>query len=865
MAVAAKIGIDCGLALFDQHDAGIKIGQDGAALLAEAARALKDIPLWIVVLEGHCPGKPQENSDFKKSIGEEAADLCKAYLQGAGVANKILCEGLGCQSGLGMCVQMSTREPEKESPIASTTILSDTQTLEGAERRERAETEPQQVSLERCETMGHTLRVETPTLKSEPESPMAQPRTMRAESEGLGTVAATPAVDVDDFVGTVTRSMTQDVGDDGGFHVPDTSNLSPEDKRKAMNQLLDKALETNIAFEPNKAEVSQRSHKTVKQIAKVLAAFPTFPAKCVGHSKGRPAENNDAKRQLAKARAEAVKELLAGGAQNEIICASYGSALGRGMCVRVHALTPEEVADGEIRIHDCSDLTKEQQETSLNQLLQEALAQGLAFEPNKATIHENGVPVIRKIANILKAFPGFIVRCEGHAKGQASDNNDAKRRLSQVRAEAVRASVQALGATNPIVCIGIGSAQELGMCVQMFVTDPDKEIKIPETAGMSEDEKGKLLNSLLGKALETNIEFEPNKSDIPPAGHVTIRALALVLMNFPEFTLCCEGHTKGLPAENSDAKRKLSHARAESVKSAVAALGVTNKITCRGAGAAQGCGLCVKMFVIDPEELKKDAIVVPDKTGMTKEEEAKLLDELLEAALQKNIEFEPNVFDIPSTGMDTIHAIAHVLQQFPDFAIRCEGHAKGQPSDNSEAKKKLSCMRAEAVKAGVKQEGVKNGIHCVGEGCAQGRGMRVRMFVIDPEELKKNDVVIPEQKGQSREERAKTLNELLAKALERSINFEPNKADIQAAGMDVIDQLTRVLKAFSEFTVHCEGHAKGKPADNNEAKRKLSQARADAVSTALKKNGVENEIICSGCGSEQGLGMCVRMFTPVSS
>merc|ERR1719235_875217 len=112
----------------------------------------------------------------------------------------------------------------------------------------------------------------------------------------------------------------------------------------------------------------------------------------------------------------------------------------------------------------------------------------------------------------------------------------------------------------------------------------------------------------------------------------------------------------------------------------------------------------MKVFTIHPDELRKEEICVPDRTGMSQPEQAALLDELLEKALQRNIEFEPNVYELPSTGLDTIKAIAQVLDQFPDFAIRCEGHAKGKADENTEAKKKLSYMRAEAVKAGVKQQ-----------------------------------------------------------------------------------------------------------------------------------------------------------------
>lgn len=901
-AARDKIEIEYGTALQDEdpHSSGIKIGQGGAALLAEVAGALKDLPSWTVVLEGHCPGRPEHNDVFRESVAEEAADLCKSYLQDIGVANSISCQSQGCLQGRGMCVQLMTVEPDSQTPgidapqseaprqaASAKPTFGDTQTVE-IERQssmqpsmmERAETEGQPLVLGRVESEvqpGMLERAETdgqPVLfKAESESAGVGDRSgygqdiaplpdiSRAETMGIpGPVAA------DDFVGTLKRNMTEHVGGDD-FPVPDTSNLSIEEKRKAMDELLDKVLETNIAFEPNKAEIQQRGLKTVRQLARVLAAFD-LPVKCVGHSKGRPADNNHAKRQLAQARAEAVKEALRfEGAENEIICASFGSALGRGMCVRINSLTPEEVEDGELLIPDCSDLTKDQQEPSLNQLLQEELEKGLAFEPNKASIQEAGAPVIRRVGNILKAFPGFTIRCEGHAKGQACDNNDAKRRLSQVRAEAVRAAVMALGVTNTIVCIGMGSSQGLGMCVRMFATDPDKEIELPDTAELSKEEKEKLLNSLLEKALERSIEFEPNKSELPPAGNVAIRTLSRVLNAFPEFTLCCESHTKGLASENSEAKCKLSLARAEVVKAAVLAAGVTNTITCRGAGSSQGLGMCLKMFVIDPEELKKDEITVPDKNGMSAQEQATLLDALLEKVLQKNIEFAPNVYEVPATADDTIRAVANVLRQFPDFALRCEGHAKGQPSDNSEAKKKLSYMRAEAVKAGVKQQGVQNGIHCVGQGCAQGRGMRVRMFVIDPEELKKDDVALPDRAGDTTDEIIRTLNGLLSKALERNINFEPNKAEIKATGLDVVAQLSRVLKAFPEFRelpLRCEGHTKGKPHDHNEAKARLSQVRAEAVRMALHKDGVENEIVCIGRGSEQGLGMCVRMFVDES-
>mmetsp|Transcript_69831 Transcript_69831/g.110837 ORF Transcript_69831/g.110837 Transcript_69831/m.110837 type:complete len:1117 (+) Transcript_69831:42-3392(+) len=1100
-ALSNKIRVLCDDAYFDENDFGMILDQDGESILAEAAQALKDFPAWTVVLEGHCPGRPEDNDAFRESIGEEAADLCKSYLQKVGLINDILCEGRGCSKGFGMCVQMSMIKPENEQldgvlsqespPLATeeaeakrkanedeeedkrkaealTALKSEedslvaeavaaeevkkkteedrrkeeeeeakaeeerqkaeavkaeqarvaaealeearrkaeeeekhrnaealraqearlaaekhaaekeeerkaleaakaeeeqrkaeamkaeearlaTEALAEAKRREEVEKQgaharfggaqtveipvrtpsPQDqpstimyaetagLALSRAESipnLGHgeadscdlqdrTEHIEERSRKAALEMPRTpspvsptsnkdllapQPSLMLAETttfNPLATDTGNPtqpllglaettsfgpaAVDADDFIRKIQLQKSMPAGEDGlgKFRVPDTSDMTMEEKRKAMDELLNNVLETRIAFEPNKAEIHQHGYKTVRELANVLAAFPAFAVKCVGHSKGKPSENNDAKRRLSQERAEAVKEaLVADGVQNEIICASFGSALGRGMCVRLNALSTEEVEEGELSIPDCSDLSKDQQEASLNQLLHEVLEKGLAFEPNKASIQDSCTPVIRRVTRILKGFPDFAIRCEGHAKGTAADDNEAKHQLSQVRAEALRAAVAALGATNTILCVGMGSSQSLGMCVRMFATDPDKEVQIPDVIGMSEEDQGKILDSLLFKVLERGIEFEPNKSEIPPSASSTVRSLSRVLMAFPSFVLCCEGHTKGQPADNTEAKQKLSHSRAECLKAAVLAAGASNKILCKGAGSSQGRGLCVRMFVIDPEELKKDEIIVPDTAGMSKEEKAALLDQLLEKALQKNIDFEPNVYEVPASGADTIRNIAKILERFPDFAIRCEGHAKGQPADNTEAKKKLSYMRAEAVKAAIKQQGVKTGILCVGEGCSQGLGMRVRMVAIDPEELRKDDVVIPEVSGLSREVRIKTLNELLSKALEKNISFEPNKADIQAAGLDVVEQLAKVLIAFHASDmprIKCEGHAKGKPSDNNEAKIRLSQVRAEAVSNALKNLGVENEIVCVGIGSGQGLGMGVRMFTEV--
>jgi len=287
---------------------------------------------------------------------------------------------------------------------------------------------------------------------------------------------------------------------------------------------------------------------------------------------------------------------------------------------------------------------------------------------------------------------------------------------------------------------------------------------------------------------------------------------------------------------------------------------VENVIYAVGEGSRSGLGMRVRMFVT--ELVQEYEIEIPDMEGKSLETRSKIADELLAKLFERTIEFEPNSSEIAHASTGTIKNIARVLQAVPDLAFRCEGHAKGLPEADNDAKRKLSEMRAEAVKAAVKAHGAENTIHCVGEGSAHGLGMSVRICAMAAEELMKYQVHIPDTDGMSFEERGQMLNKLLEQALMKTVSFEPNKADIQQIAMGTVNNVARVLRAFPDYSVHCEGHTKGKPTDNSDARVRLSQVRAEAVRKALQKDCVTNEIICVGQGSAQGLGMCVKMFTP---
>jgi len=271
----------------------------------------------------------------------------------------------------------------------------------------------------------------------------------------------------------------------------------------------------------------------------------------------------------------------------------------------------------------------------------------------------------------------------------------------------------------------------------------------------------------------------------------------------------------------------------------------------------------LKMSTVDPAQLRGEEVEVPDTSGMSNAEREAVVNQLLAKALERSIDFEPNAYAVPASAIGTLQAVIHVLKAFPSMPIRCEGHAKGQPADNNLARQKLSQLRAEAVKAALREAGVENLMDCHGCGSQQGLGMCVKMVVADAETVKRLQVQVPDTEGLNEEEQKVVFNEAVAKVLDaRKISFEPNSAEIQSSCVDTIAHLFQILKAFPNFALNCEGHAKGQPSDNNPAKMRLSGLRAESVSRALKQKGAINEFACVGHGSAMSAGICVRLFAP---
>jgi len=123
---------------------------------------------------------------------------------------------------------------------------------------------------------------------------------------------------------------------------------------------------------------------------------------------------------------------------------------------------------------------------------------------------------------------------------------------------------------------------------------------------------------------------------------------------------------------------------------------------------------------------------------------------------------------------------------------------------------------------------------------------------------------VPNPEDLTREEQETQLNMLLHAILSKPIAFQRNQATLEDEAKHQIEELVFVLKTFPDFDMICEGHAAGKPHENDTHRLNLSKARAEAVKKALLDLGVKNPIAAVGIGSKKGEGMKVKMYTATS-
>lgn len=109
--------------------------------------------------------------------------------------------------------------------------------------------------------------------------------------------------------------------------------------------------------------------------------------------------------------------------------------------------------------------------------------------------------------------------------------------------------------------------------------------KTEDISGLLRDLKAQTRGSEVRIELSADVLFDFDKADLKPEAAESLDKVAAVLKANPKAHARVEGHTdsKGTDAYN----RRLSEARADSVRKALAAKGVSNAIEARGHGSAK--------------------------------------------------------------------------------------------------------------------------------------------------------------------------------------------------------------------------------------------------------------------------------------
>lgn len=258
--------------------------------------------------------------------------------------------------------------------------------------------------------------------------------------------------------------------------IPDPTDMTQDEKKKAVNGILDVLLSKPIPFKRNKSDLMLEAYEVINEIASLLKVYSDQEILAEGHAAGKPHENTPFHMNLSKARAKAVKTaLVESGAVNGLWSAGVGSAAGKGMKVIMCAIDPDAARkrlELTPNFAPTPGMPKEQEIEMLNCELKKVFEvnETLMFEMNKAVWKEDCTTTIREVARVLKAFSHMAVVIEVSTTGDMDSNDQMRIKLSEQRADMVTAALKKEGVGNPLKPIGLGCKEGQGSQVRIRVS-----------------------------------------------------------------------------------------------------------------------------------------------------------------------------------------------------------------------------------------------------------------------------------------------------------------------------------------------------------------------------------------------------------
>lgn len=245
-----------------------------------------------------------------------------------------------------------------------------------------------------------------------------------------------------------------------------------------------------------------------------------------------------------------------------------------------------------------------------------------------------------------------------------------------------------------------------------------------------------------------------------------------------------------------------------------------------------------------PNQIKYSAVF----EGSIREPIRVLSAERIRYALDKNgkvvlyFDFASGKSSLPPGGADAVGEIARLMQLDKDLKISIEGHTSNEGTESF--CKRLSQERVNIIARNLSQKGInQKRIKTIGYGS--------EIFVVENNS--------DENRAKNRRIELVKINvdeSAIKKAIEREgkavlqISFESGKSIIKLEGMDIVEQIAKLMTSDKNLRLSVEGHTDniGSPATN----KKLSMDRANAIVNYLVDFGIDRKRLKAiGYGSEK--------------